>query len=51
MYFYTCREIYATIMEAADFCETLVTKEQSHILEHSNRDKREHVTACNQESK
>jgi hypothetical protein len=28
VYFYTCREIYATIMEAADFFETLITKEQ-----------------------
>jgi hypothetical protein len=28
VYFYTCREIYATIMETADFCETLITKKQ-----------------------
>jgi hypothetical protein len=38
VYFYTCREIYATIMEAAGFCETLITKQQSHILENSNLD-------------
>src|SRR5215813_12847564 len=28
VYFYTCRQIYAAIIEAADFCETLITKKQ-----------------------